>query len=134
MALPFVRRSACHVNRMGDISLFAICFGRTHRSASTVGCCRFARYCRGRPVCLPFVVRVVFPRFVNVSSPVGARQPCPPCARRERCFDFAQHDKMQNGVFPPPKPADWKNCPSRDSCPWRYKVFKGCSCKNPCFV
>jgi hypothetical protein len=24
--------------------------------------------------------------------------PCPPCARRERCFGFAQHDKMQNGV------------------------------------
>ena len=27
--------------------------------------------------------------------------PCPPSARRERCFDFAQHDKMHGGVSPP---------------------------------
>ena len=33
-------------------------FGRTHRSAPTVGVV-VSRYCRGRPVCLPFIVCVV---------------------------------------------------------------------------
>ena len=33
-------------------------FGRTHRSAPTVGVV-VSRYCRGRPACLPFIVYVV---------------------------------------------------------------------------
>ena len=38
--------------------------------------------------------------FLNSLHRRDTAMPCPPCARRERCFDFAQHDKMQNGCPP----------------------------------
>ena len=42
-------------------------FGRTHRSAPTVGVV-VPRYCRGRPACLPLIVRGVFVRVFAVFS------------------------------------------------------------------
>ena len=42
----------------GDSANALFVFGRTHRSAPTVGVV-VPRYCRGRPACLPFIVCVV---------------------------------------------------------------------------
>ena len=35
---------------------------------------------------------------ITQTPTAGAGYACPPFARRERCFDFAQHDKMQKRV------------------------------------